>query len=358
VALWRKKPVETLKSSAAEDNLHLSLAQMRTALNALPMGVIVFDKAGEEWWRNRAAHDQLDRVADTDAISTTIDTMSRAALRGRSDRAEILVDGPPQKMIESRAVPLVNGGALVVLEDITERYLTDRVRTDFVANISHELKTPVGALSVLAETIVGEAEFENPEGAEESDLVALARRMVGESNRVARIIDDLLELARIEFGGAASKDEVFVRNVVSEAVARQQPLADSQGIKVVKNITDEDMSMAGDARQLVSAVSNLVENAVKYSDRGGVVTVTTGTSDGMVTIEVTDEGMGIAPEHVDRVFERFYRVDQARSRQTGGTGLGLAIVRHVATNHGGEVSVRSTMGEGSTFRLSVPAFRG
>lgn len=318
------------------------------------MGVIVIDANGKEWWRNRAAHVQTDALTNGESVEELLTAMGQRALRGRAEKEQISVDGPPQRMLEVKSIPMINGGAIIVMEDITEQFLTDKVRTDFVANISHELKTPVGALSVLAETIAGESEEDggNP------DLVPLARRMVMESHRVSHIIDDLLELASIEFRGGERHAVVGVVSLVKEAVARAQSRADALGIKIVTDFVDADISISGDDRQLVSAVANLVENAIKYSERGDTVTIRTNSDNGNAVIEVIDEGIGISPEHIDRVFERFYRVDQARSRDTGGTGLGLAIVRHVLNNHGGEVTVRSTEGEGSTFTLHIPRFKG
>lgn len=339
---------------ANESNVHLSLTKLRTALNAMPMGVIVVDEYGGEWWRNRAAYEHIDAVSDGVGADVTLQQMAQRALRGRAELVDIEIDGPPQRFLQARSIPLVNGGALVVLEDITERILTDKVRTDFVANISHELKTPVGALSILAETIAAETIAAGGDG----DLVPLAKRMVVESHRVSRIIDDLLELASIEFQGAESGGEVSMVSSVNEAVARVAPMAGSMDVVIAKNVSGDDLRIAGHATQIVSAIANLVENAVKYSERGDTVTVSLRDDAGTVQVEVSDEGIGIAPEHVDRVFERFYRVDQARSRETGGTGLGLAIVRHVVTNHGGEVNVRSTQGEGSTFVLTFPAWKG
>lgn len=348
----RREPV--VAGVGAGTDIHLSLAQLRTALNALPMGVIAVDRDGAEWWRNRAAHGIIDGVSEGREVRTLLEGMSRRAMRGTTENVQFTIDGPPQRVIGARSVSMINGGALIVLEDITERMITDRVRTDFVANISHELKTPVGALSILAETIVGEAHA----GGSADDIAPLAHRMVDESHRVARIIDDLLELATIEFTGRGSGEPVPVERMVAEAVARVQQKAGSLGIGIRVVETDGSVTVTCDERQVVSAVSNLVENAVKYSERGDTVTIRISQTGTNVSIEVADEGIGISPEHVDRVFERFYRVDQARSRETGGTGLGLAIVRHVATNHGGEVNVRSTAGEGSVFTLTIPVNGG
>ena len=336
------------------ENLHLSLAQMRTALNSLPMGVIIVDADGSEWWRNRAAHDLLDAASVSGGVSESLEYLFRRVVRSKSERTDITVEGPPYRTVEARTVPLVNGGGLIVLEDITERFLTDRVRTDFVSNISHELKTPVGAMSLLAETIMGEIE-----GIEAvSDVAPLARRIVEESRRVSRTINDLLELASIEFGGAANSGPVRMQAVVAEAIARVQPFADAKRITVARVIPEEDINVTGDTVQLVSVVANLVENAVKYSDTGTEVVVSLEEDAPWARLSVSDSGIGISPDHLDRVFERFYRVDPARSRETGGTGLGLSIVRHIVSNHGGEVGLVSEEGKGSTFTVLLPLRKG
>jgi two-component system sensor histidine kinase SenX3 len=223
----------------------------------------------------------------------------------------------------------------------------EAMRTDFVANISHELRTPVGALALLAETLQGEREPET--------IDRLAGKLEIEALRVSNMIDDLLELSRIEVEGAR-RDRVPVEAVIGEAVDRVHAAAEQRGIVIEKLRPDEPSVVAGDRQQLVSALTNLVDNAVKYSERGGRVTVSEVREGDEIVLTVADEGMGIPDRDLDRVFERFYRVDRARSRTTGGTGLGLAIVRHVADNHGGSIGVSSREGVGSTFTLRLPAW--
>ncbi|MSO60115.1 MAG: two-component sensor histidine kinase [Ilumatobacteraceae bacterium] len=347
--LRRWQRAETVTETIAEANAdHVSLTQMRTALNALPIGVVIYDAGGQEWWLNRAAHVVVDQQRGHAELTREMSSLSSKALHGRTSTVLVNVDRPLGQTLEIRSVSLINGGALLMIEDVTERIITDRVRTDFVANISHELKTPVGALALLAETIAGEADELD------SDVQRLARHIVEESHRVARIIDDLLELAKIEFDGIATQEDVSVQAVLADAVGRVNAVAVASKIFISSTEVDADVVCQGDARQLVSAVTNLCENAVKYSNAGAEVHIGVAFESGFVTISVIDYGIGIESEHLDRVFERFYRVDQARSRQTGGTGLGLAIVRHVAANHGGEVNVVSTPGEGSTFSLRLP----
>ncbi len=321
---------------------------LRDAVNSLTVGVVVADADGTVIFRNTLALGLTGAVHSDVLVDEAVEVHLSGALAGRTGRQIIDLFGPPRKVVAVFSSPLEGGGAVAMIEDITERHLVDTVRTDFVANISHELKTPVGALAVLAEAL-----------AEEDDLDIvhrLSEKMVDEAIRVGRTIDDLLELSRIEFGGEAVKDPVSVESILQESIERGRSLATTHSIKVMMNTPDADMQAIGDRRQLVSAVSNLVENAVKYSEPDSSVEVSALVDSDWVEMRVRDFGVGIPLRDLDRIFERFYRVDRARSRDTGGTGLGLAIVRHVANNHGGEVSVTSIEGEGSTFVLKIPRF--
>jgi two-component system sensor histidine kinase SenX3 len=277
-----------------------------------------------------------------------------AALAGSPQRRNLDILGPPRRMLLISAVPIDDGarptGALAIIDDVSERRRLEAVRRDFVANISHELKTPVGALGLLAETIT----------AEDDPAVTrrLAARMTGEAERVGRIIDDLLALSRIEAEEHPVREPVGVGTVVKEAIERIASLAEAQRITLTTEGVGRRHTVRGDRRQLVSAVANLLENACKYSEDGSSVGVTSWADGNWVEIAVRDEGVGIPASDLERIFERFYRVDRARSRDTGGTGLGLAIVRHVAGNHRGEVRVESREGEGSIFTLRLPAGPG
>lgn len=265
---------------------------------------------------------------------------------GEPSREVLELYGPPKAVFAVAARPLPNGGSVVLVDDISERHRIDRVRTDFVANISHELKTPIGALSVLAETLEGETDPEI--------IGRIVERMFREVQRATRTIDDLMELSRIELGGERDLEPVLITEVLDQALERVNELARQSEIGITSVGLVGSAVVEGDRRQLVSAVGNLVENAVKYSEPGGSVRVATRVVDRWIEVSVTDRGVGIPQRDLDRIFERFYRVDRARSRMTGGTGLGLSIVRHVATNHGGDVVVTSTEGEGSTFVLRLP----
>jgi two-component system sensor histidine kinase SenX3 len=236
-------------------------------------------------------------------------------------------------------------GTVAVIQDITERHRIDAVRRDFVANVSHELRTPIGALTALADTLSAEDEPEV--------MRRLASRIAAEAERAGHLIDDLLDLSRIE-SGEVHRRAVAVGELVAKARERVGALAADRSISLHTNEPVPDATVLVDSVQVVSALSNLLENGVKYSEAGTVVRLTAALDASALTFEVRDEGIGIPPSDRDRIFERFYRVDPARSRATGGTGLGLAIVRHVARNHGGDVQVESREGEGSTFTLRLP----
>jgi two-component system sensor histidine kinase SenX3 len=252
-----------------------------------------------------------------------------------------------------RVAPLgsaVGGGGLVLVlaEDQTESRRVEEVRRDFVANISHELKTPVGALALLAETV--------EDAADDADAVRrFAGRMRQEASRLTVIVQDLITLSRIQAAEPVPDPApVELDTVVAEALDRCRMKANARGITLA-SLGDRNLAVLGDEDLLVTALRNLLENAVGYSpERTKVVVTTTKLGNGGAEISVTDQGIGIPERDLERIFERFYRVDPARSRATGGTGLGLAIVKHVIAAHGGRVTVRSEVGAGSTFTLWLP----
>ncbi len=331
-----------------------AVARLERALEAIPQGVVVCDAEGAEVFRNGAAAAFAGaRHADA-LVEQAIGEHLRSALAGVPQRRDLDLFGPPRRLLVLTSVCLDDGtavgGAVAVIDDVSERRRLEAVRRDFVANISHELKTPVGALGLLAETIAAE-----PDAA---ITHRLAQRMTGEAFRVARLIDDLLDLTSIEAEETAVHEPVAVHAVVTEATDRVRPLAESRGITLDVRGVARRHTLRADRRQLVSALGNLLENACKYSDAGSSVEVSSRAEGGWVEIAVLDHGIGIPERDLERVFERFYRVDRARSRGTGGTGLGLAIVRHVANNHRGEVQVCSGEGTGSTFTLRLPTGSG
>ena len=255
--------------------------------------------------------------------------------------------GAGQLIVDVRVAPLGDEYILLLADDRTEITRTEAMRNDFVANVSHELKTPVGAISLLAEAISEAAD--DPQA-----VVRFSTRMGKEARRLAALVQDIIELSRLQSSDAISHGREFqLDSVISEAVDRNKLLADEKGISVsVGGKLPE--ALHGDPDLLMTALRNLIDNAIRYSPPNTTVGVGVRQRDGFAQISVTDQGPGISAEDQERVFERFYRVDGARSRQTGGTGLGLSIVKHVLANHGGEVTLWSQPGQGSTFTLRLP----
>ena len=239
--------------------------------------------------------------------------------------------------------------AVVYVDDQSEHARMEATRRDFVANVSHELKTPVGAMGVLAEALLASAD-------DPDNVRRFAEKMVAESNRLANMVGELIDLSRLQGGERLPDlDAVDVDTVVSEALSRYKVAADNADIAITTD-APTGYRVMGDGSLLVTAIANLVSNAIAYSPNGSSVSVSRRRRGPNVEIAVTDRGIGIAREDQERVFERFFRVDKARSRATGGTGLGLAIVKHVAANHNGSIRLWSQPGTGSTFTLSIPAY--
>ncbi|GEL22173.1 two-component sensor histidine kinase [Pseudonocardia sulfidoxydans NBRC 16205] len=244
--------------------------------------------------------------------------------------------------------PIGDGFLLVEAADTSDAVRLEATRRDFVANVSHELKTPVGAVALLAEAVLDAVD-------DPVEVHRFATKILNESTRLGNLVTELIALSRLT--GAERLPElaaVEVDDVVREAMARSRLSAESSSIEIAVD-ADSGIEVGGDRTLLVTALSNLVENAIAYSPAGASVSVSRRRNGEFVEIAVTDRGIGIAPEHQQRVFERFFRVDPARSRATGGTGLGLAIVKHVLANHGGEVTLWSSPGTGSTFTMRLPA---
>ena len=354
-----EETLSALERAAGSGALRVTDAQVAVdrladAFRLVGHGIVVCDDAGDVVFRNERADELVsDRLGE--ALAThAVNRLLAAAVAGESGSDQLELFGPPHRTLKVSAAPLVNDarliGAAAVIEDVSERRRLEAVRRDFVANISHELKTPVGALGLLAETLAGE----------EDPVVAnrLAERMQIEAFRVGRIIEDLLDLSRIEAEESPLRDPVAVHLVLAEAAERVRGVADHRRVQLDVREPPKRLSILGDRRQLVSAVHSLVENAVTYSDDDSTVVLEARATGPWVEITVSDTGIGIPARDLERIFERFYRVDRARARDTGGTGLGLAIVRHVAGNHGGEVRVQSQEGRGSTFTLRLPSGPG
>ncbi len=268
---------------------------------------------------------------------------------GQIRETELIMGRPgvPSRNVTARVAPLGSRLVLLLVEDRTRERRVEAVRRDFVANVSHELKTPVGAIRLLAEAV---AEAADDPGA----VKRFSDRMLVESERLGRLVQQIIELSRLQGDDPLEAPQaVDVDDVVDIAIDTSAIDASAKDIHVVSG-GSPGLRVFGNGEQVTAAVSNLVANAVSYSDPGSTVLVTTKAADGMVEISVVDQGIGIPSEEIDRIFERFYRVDPARHRSTGGTGLGLSIVKHVAATHGGEVRVWSVEGQGSTFTLTLP----
>jgi two-component system sensor histidine kinase SenX3 len=285
------------------------------------------------------AHPQLrDLVAEARRLGLVREQELELA-RGPLGRATIFV--------HARVAPLGSDLVLVLVDDRTEARRVEEVRRDFVANVSHELKTPIGALRLLAEAVADAAD--DPEAVRH-----FAARMEREAVRLTTLVQEIIDLSRLQVADALHQPEpVSVDDVVAEAVDRVSLAAQRRRVEVTVG-GDHGAVVYGDHNLLVTAVRNLVDNAIAYSPEATRVSVTVRRTGGLVELAVSDQGYGIAAADQERIFERFYRVDPARSRATGGTGLGLSIVKHVAANHGGEVTLWSVEGEGSTFTLRMP----
>ena len=334
--------------------------RLRRSLDTLPLGLVICDEVGNVIYRNTQAENLMtNRYGDAIAAQAVTELLDEGWRVGFAERT-IDLYGPPRKTLNIRATLIDDGhrplGVLATIEDTSERRRLEEIRRDFIANVSHELKTPRGAMGLLAETLQYERD----------PIVAqrLAERIHSESFRVNRIIEDLLDLSRLESEGAPVREPVPVGLFVAEAIERIRVAAEQRHIVVTFTEPENPLVTVGDRRQLTSAMHALLENAVTYSSENGAITVGLervevsfegeADSSSMARITVSDNGVGIPAKDLDRIFERFYRVDPGRARHTGGTGLGLSIVRHVSQNHGGIVNVSSREGEGSVFTLDLP----
>jgi two-component system phosphate regulon sensor histidine kinase PhoR len=259
-----------------------------------------------------------------------------------------------ERIVQLHGARLDNGGgghvgAVLVLHDVTELRRLERVRRDFVANVSHELKTPITAIRGLVDTIIDDQEMPL------TVRTDFLRKAQNQAVRLSLLVTDLLTLARLESAdGIVEPERLDAREVVGRSVANFRPAAEARHLTLDVDMPQEPVPVLGDPEALELLVNNLLDNAVKYTGEGGQVNVRLASAEGMAWLEVADDGVGISPEHHDRIFERFYRVDQARSRELGGTGLGLSIVKHICKAHHGTISVRSTLGVGSTFEVVLP----
>lgn len=321
-----------------------------TALEVIGATGVVLD-AEDRVLRAAQSAVALGLVTDRDVVyQPVLDLVRESREEGIPLSAEFELPGEtkssPAIHLLVRVAPLGLRLMLVVADDQSEMYRLDAVRRDFVANISHELKTPIGAVSLLAEALQYSAD--DPE-----QVRSFAATLEKEGHRLAEMTSDIIELSKLQsLGTIRDPDIVSLDNVVEQAIATNAVLAEKSGITVAVSAHSGGLVM-GDAPSLVSALHNLIRNAITYSQPSSRVGVGTSIKGGVVEVSVTDQGQGIAEADLERIFERFYRSDPARSRDTGGTGLGLAIVKHVINNHHGEVRVWSQLGKGSTFTVRL-----
>lgn len=253
-----------------------------------------------------------------------------------------------QLVVDLRVAPVGDEYILVLADDRTEIARAQAVRSDFVANVSHELKTPVGAVSLMSEAI--EASADDPEA-----VAHFTKKLQKEAKRLSALVQDIIELSRLQSTDVVRQSQlVDINNLVAESVDRNRLTAEDKSIQLQVG-GSATRPVYGDRELLGTAVRNLIENAIRYSPENTKVGIGITQRDDAIKISIKDQGPGIPDDEQDRIFERFYRVDPARSRQTGGTGLGLSIVKHVVAQHSGEITLWSVPGEGSTFTLSIPA---
>ena len=325
----------------------------RTAVEETTLGIIIADRNGGIVFANRAGREALEgRLGDSGSLNRLRGFIERVTETGEAEELEFDMYTPERRVMRFRAVPLPDhsgweNAAAIYIRDLSGQRRVEAMRRDFVTNAGHELKTPLGALAVLAETI-GDAE-------DAATRHRLGERLRSEANRMAQVVDDILTLADIE-SLETPFERIDLGSAVREAVGRVSVAARDRGVTVATSGLESGLVVDGNQAQVVSALANLLDNAVKYSPSDGeaVVGVSVTSDADQVSVEVSDCGPGIPAEHLDRIFERFYRAQSGRGRLSGGTGLGLSIVRNVAETHGGSVSVRSTLAEGSTFAFRLP----
>lgn len=330
----------------------LDVAQLQDVLGVLRSAAVVLDVGDTVLTATHAAR-SLGLVRGKDLVHAPLRELAREVRRdGVSRETQLELSrghlGFGRLVVQTRVAVIGDDLILLLIDDQTQAQRVEEVRRDFVANVSHELKTPVGGISLLAEAV--QDAREDPEA-----VGRFADRIRTESERLARLVQEIVDLSRLQSADSLSDPSlVLLAPVVAEAADRIATLAEARDMAVAV-VADPDASVYGDAAMLVTAVANLLTNAVNYSESGTRVAVGVRQLDSIVEITVSDQGQGIPAAEQERIFERFYRVDPARSRATGGTGLGLAIVKHICANHGGEVTVWSAVGRGSTFTMRLPA---
>jgi two-component system sensor histidine kinase SenX3 len=343
----------SLKANEAKKSAQVIPDAITSALHALATAGLVLDPDNKIVKATRSAF-ALGLVRGQVLVHPKLISLVDKARKGKKvskakskDFALASELGDSTLWVNARAVQLGDGYVLLLVEDRTETHNLEETRRDFVANISHELKTPIGAISLLAEAIQSAAD-------DPAQIKKFAKSLETESVRLTELVQDIIQLSRVQSADVAgSTKEVELSLVVDEAVDRNRVMANKKKIAIETSKKDS-VKVFGDSELLTTAIKNLIENAIVYSDSEAPVIVKLRSKSGVAEISVKDSGAGISPEEQDRIFERFYRVDQSRSRATGGTGLGLSLVKNIAQKHLGEVKVKSKLGAGSTFTIRLP----
>nr|WP_269779654.1 HAMP domain-containing sensor histidine kinase [Propioniciclava soli] len=326
------------------------VGELREVVAALESAAVVVGSADDVRATNESALTEGVVIGDRVGIPGLLDLVRQVRRTGEpaSVHLEVPRAGRPPRPLAARVLPLGDGLVFAVVDDRAPGLRVEEAARDFLANSTHELKTPIGAVMLLAEAVEQAAD----------DPVAVRRfssRIQAEASRLGQLVAQIIQLSRLRGELPRRPDVVDVDGLVRQALDRSRSFAEQRSITLTTGGTS-GLHVLGDAAQLVTALTNLVQNGVAYSDQRGRVVVTTRQADaGAVAIAVTDNGIGIAPDDLERVFERFFRVDYARSRETGGTGLGLSIVAEIAEGHHGTIDVWSKPGSGSTFTLTLPA---
>ena len=357
--VWRlQRSRDELRTRATEVETALTESERRSehdrriagmVLGTTGDGLLLLDADGEVVFANEAFAAHLGSIPGSLAslLPLALRTAIEESRRAEAPRVALVETGSPSRWLRGTITPAAEGHTLLVVRDVTEERRLEAVRRDFVENASHELKTPAATIQATAETMRRAAD-DDP-----AQIPRFAAQLEREAVRLSRVVSDLLDLSRLESG--SSVDEVVsLADVTREEIRRLQPAADEAGV-TVELITDGSGPVRGSSQDLSLLVRNLLDNAIRYSPEGAQVLVDVRSEDAETVVRVRDTGIGIPSRDLSRIFERFYRVDRARSRETGGTGLGLAIVKHVVENHGGTTSVESELGRGTTFEVTIPA---
>jgi two-component system sensor histidine kinase SenX3 len=358
VALRLRRSRDELRTHAADVEATLTEAERRSehdrriarmVLSTTGDGLLLLDAGGEVVFANEALAVHLGGIPGS--LRSLLPLALRTAVEGSRHAGEpriaLVETGSPSRWLRGTITPAAEDHTLLVVRDVTEERRLEAVRRDFVENASHELKTPAATIQATAETL-RLAAVDDP-----AQIPRFAAQLEREAVRLSRIVTELLDLSRLE-SGSAIEEAVSLADVAREEVRRLQPAADEAGV-TLELITDGPGLVRGSRQDLSLLVRNLLDNAIRYSAEGAQVFVDVQSEEAETVLRVRDTGIGIPSRDLSRIFERFYRVDRARSRETGGTGLGLAIVKHVVENHGGLTSVESELGRGTTFEVTLPA---